>query len=367
MAITRASPVTVIDVRPLGDKFEDTKTQTLIKSDTLEVIRLVLPAGKTIAEHRDPSEITLQVLEGNVQFTCHGRSHELTTGDLLFLDSRVPHTVSASDNSTVLLTMLMAKRSEDVPKLESADLSLCSSIGEWVAQHPQTADVFVTFRIDYCSDGNKSLEQACWDSGLEVLRVQSLLRRAVSSIVDTTVENWLHRPLAELCDHIEETHHAFLKQTLPSLSSLIAKVVELQGDQYKDLQRAQSNFIDWRDDILGVMSDEERSLFPSIRQLERQEHPVDHDIASIAAMIRPIRFLHQDIAKAIRMVQDVSADSRIPKDDCPEFFQMHELLRQVEADVRKHIHKEEYILFPRVLDFEASGSQLQINHPCISG
>ncbi|EGF24389.1 cupin domain-containing protein [Rhodopirellula baltica] len=109
MAILHASPGTVIDVRPLKEQIFNAKTQVLVKTDALEVIRLVLPAGKTISEHQAPSEITFQVLEGTVQFTCHGKPHELSAGEMLFLGSREPHTVIAVADSTVLLTMLMGK------------------------------------------------------------------------------------------------------------------------------------------------------------------------------------------------------------------------------------------------------------------
>lgn len=109
MAILHASPGTVIDVRPLKEDFSHAKTQTLVKTDALEVIRLVLPAGKTISEHQAPSEITFQVLEGTVRFTCHGQPHELSAGEMLLLDSREPHSVFAVEDSSVLLTMLMGK------------------------------------------------------------------------------------------------------------------------------------------------------------------------------------------------------------------------------------------------------------------
>lgn len=52
MAIPHAKPAEVIDVRPLGARLRDTQTTTLVKTDALEVIRLVLPAGKEIQRHK---------------------------------------------------------------------------------------------------------------------------------------------------------------------------------------------------------------------------------------------------------------------------------------------------------------------------
>ncbi len=39
------------------------------------------------------------------------------------------------------------------------------------------------------------------------------------------MDDWLHAPLTELCDHIAKTHHAFLKNALPTLSDWLAKIV----------------------------------------------------------------------------------------------------------------------------------------------
>ena len=70
MAIPHARPGEVVGVRPLGAALKEAKTGTLIKTETLEVIRLVLPAGKQIPPHQVAGEITVQCLEGRVAFTA---------------------------------------------------------------------------------------------------------------------------------------------------------------------------------------------------------------------------------------------------------------------------------------------------------
>ena len=74
MALRHAQPGETIDIRPLGAAVGSSQTTTLVKTSTLEVIRLVLPAGKKIPEHRAAGEITVQCLEGEVDFTAGGKS-----------------------------------------------------------------------------------------------------------------------------------------------------------------------------------------------------------------------------------------------------------------------------------------------------
>lgn len=54
-----------------------------------------------------------------------------------------------------------------------SDVNLSTSVGRWVAEHPQTADIFEMLRIDYCCGGEQSVEEACWKNGLETLLIHS--------------------------------------------------------------------------------------------------------------------------------------------------------------------------------------------------
>ena len=75
----------VVSVRPLGAAVAATNKSSLFKTEALQVVRLVLPAGKEIAPHKSSGEATVQCLEGRVAFTVGENVCELTAGDLLYL------------------------------------------------------------------------------------------------------------------------------------------------------------------------------------------------------------------------------------------------------------------------------------------
>ncbi|HBN79495.1 MAG TPA: cupin [Planctomycetaceae bacterium] len=106
MAIHHAQPGEVIDVLPLADAFAASKTTTLIKSPHVEVIRMVLSAGKVISEHKAPGEIIVQCLEGNITFTTMGEPKKLRKGDMLYLSAGEPHALEAIEDSSFLLTIV---------------------------------------------------------------------------------------------------------------------------------------------------------------------------------------------------------------------------------------------------------------------
>lgn len=110
MAIPHANPGDLIDIRPLGEALKDARTTTLIKTDSLEVIRLILPAGKEIARHAVPGEITVQGLEGRISFRVRGSEFELSAGKLIYLHGDDEHSLQALEDASVLLTILLKRQ-----------------------------------------------------------------------------------------------------------------------------------------------------------------------------------------------------------------------------------------------------------------
>ena len=108
MAIHHAKSGEVVRL-PLGSTLSESKTTSLVKTVDLELIRLVVPAGKEIPTHKAPGEITVQCLEGRVAFTTEGRTQELTAGQLLYLSAGEPHALKGIEDSSLLVTLLLAK------------------------------------------------------------------------------------------------------------------------------------------------------------------------------------------------------------------------------------------------------------------
>lgn len=109
MALAHLKSGDVVDLRPLGSALPAAKTTTLVKTNDLELIRMVLPAGRKIPLHKALGEITVQCLEGRVAFTAHGTTQELTAGQLLYLAAEEPHALNAIEESSVLVTILLPK------------------------------------------------------------------------------------------------------------------------------------------------------------------------------------------------------------------------------------------------------------------
>jgi quercetin dioxygenase-like cupin family protein len=107
MAIPHARPGEAIDVHALTGTLALSKSTTLIKTPYIEVICMVLPAGKVLSEHKAPGEITVQCLEGRMTVRTMGQEKELQSGSMLFLSAQEPHSLQAIEDSSFLLTLVL--------------------------------------------------------------------------------------------------------------------------------------------------------------------------------------------------------------------------------------------------------------------
>jgi len=111
MAQTHARSGQVVSVLPLGDRLSAVRTTAIIKADQLELVRIVLPAGKSLRQHSAPGEITVQCIEGRIEFDTPEGRHVLETGDLIHLRRNEPHALNAVVDSSALVTLCIAKPS----------------------------------------------------------------------------------------------------------------------------------------------------------------------------------------------------------------------------------------------------------------
>lgn len=107
MALHHAVSGEIIDVRPLGSDLSSTTTRALYKSAHLELFRMVLAAGKTVPSHKVAGEITVQCLEGSIEFKLEGSTQVMRQGDLMCLAGAQPHSLTALEPSSVLVTILL--------------------------------------------------------------------------------------------------------------------------------------------------------------------------------------------------------------------------------------------------------------------
>ena len=107
MALNHLLPADPVDIQPLGERLATEPTKALFKSEQLELIRLVLRAGKSFPPHQVPGEVTIHCIEGEIHVTTESGSNILKAGQLLYLKGGAPHGVVALQDASALVTIVL--------------------------------------------------------------------------------------------------------------------------------------------------------------------------------------------------------------------------------------------------------------------
>lgn len=107
MALQHAQPLDIIDVHPLGPELRNAVTTSLLKTPTLQLMRLVLHAGHGMREHSVAGAITVHCLEGEAVLTTPTRNCPLAAGQIVMVSGAEPHAIEAKTDTSLLVTVLL--------------------------------------------------------------------------------------------------------------------------------------------------------------------------------------------------------------------------------------------------------------------
>lgn len=107
MALPHAQQLDVISVAPLGPDLRQAVSSSLLKTDRLQLLHLVMPAHQDRPIHHVEDECILQCLEGIAEVVMPGGVRRLHGGQLLVLPARQPHALRARTDCAVLVTLLL--------------------------------------------------------------------------------------------------------------------------------------------------------------------------------------------------------------------------------------------------------------------
>jgi regulator of cell morphogenesis and NO signaling len=219
-----------------------------------------------------------------------------------------------------------------------------TTVGQLVTERPSRARVFEKFGIDYCCGGTKPLGQACLDRKVDPRVVLDELRR--SDERRTPERDWSALGLTRLADHIEQAHHGYLRQELPRLDFLTAKVAAAHGQHRPELLQLREVFLGFKAELLNHMQKEELVLFPLCRRLESGDAAAAVDAAALERPFDVLTHEHEDAGLALETMRRLTNDYTAPPGACNTYRAMLDALKELEADMPQHVHLENNVLFP---------------------
>ncbi len=225
-------------------------------------------------------------------------------------------------------------------------VALSTAVREIAVDLPGSIAVFERHGLDYCCGGKQSLADACADRGLDAERVLAeLLEIAGGDTGAADAIDWSRAEAPDLIDHLLRTHHVYLKENMPRLAALADKVARVHGDNHPELVAVREVYHKFVADMGPHMAKEEQILFPAILQSANggMAFPIWQPIAVMEAE-------HDEAGRDLARLRDLTRGFQVPEDACTSYRLLLSGLADLERDTHTHIHKENNILFPRVLD-----------------
>ncbi len=224
-----------------------------------------------------------------------------------------------------------------------------SKIGEIVTLRPSLARVFEGLGLDYCCGGKQSLAQACGRRGLDVATTVALLDAACDALsANPAPVDAAGMTLTQLADHIENTHHVYVKRELPRLDEMAERVASKHAWRDARLPEIRMLVRELWEEMVSHMQKEEGILFPIVRQIEAGA-PDEFHCGSLANPIRQMEAEHESAGRVIARLRELTDGFTPGLDACNTHRAMLAGLAEFEVDLHTHVHKENNILFPRAL------------------
>lgn len=223
-----------------------------------------------------------------------------------------------------------------------------TTLGDLVSEDPRRARVLERHELDYCCNGHRSLAEAATEAGLDADALAAEL-----DLPDAPpAPQWQVLEVAALAHDIVDTHHAYLWEEMPRLQALVDKVAGVHGANHPELARVREAYTEAVADLEPHLTKEERVLFPAISKLEKAQQPVAFPFGRLANPIRTMLAEHDVVGDLFKEMRALTGGYAPPADACASYTAMLAGLLEMERDLHEHIHKENNVLFPRVLEME---------------
>jgi regulator of cell morphogenesis and NO signaling len=224
-----------------------------------------------------------------------------------------------------------------------------------VVEEAGLAPLFEKYGIDYCCGGDQTIDEACTRKGLDL----SAVTKEIERIQTVRPYSHVHPELWDmefLVDYIVQNHHRYCMETIPVLTTQLAKVSAVHGDRYPVLKQVQMLFQAAVQEIEQHMRKEEMILFPYLKSLSSAKDLGRlKPLAPFHTLFGPISRMeaeHEKISGIFFKIRSLLKNYKAPDSTCATQRAAIQGLEEFERDLHQHVHLENNILFPMALQFE---------------
>lgn len=228
-------------------------------------------------------------------------------------------------------------------------------IGQFVAEDYRTAAVFSKYKIDFCCNGSRTINETCEKKGIDINILLDELKHVLNEKRGESIDykSW---PLDLLIDYIEKKHHRYVEEKIPVLRQFLDKLCRVHGGRHPELLKINELFTASAGELAAHMKKEELILFPFVKKMVNatlQQGAIQ--APGFGTVENPIAMMmqeHDNEGERFRQIAELTNNYNPPADACNTYRVTFAMLEEFEKDLHLHIHLENNILFPKAIKLE---------------
>ncbi|MEX2640956.1 MAG: iron-sulfur cluster repair di-iron protein [Balneolales bacterium] len=226
------------------------------------------------------------------------------------------------------------------------------TIGEIVTENYHAADVFKSYKLDFCCGGDKTLNQAC---AKKDVNVQEILEKLNGLPWGRTPEgeNFKAWEPGFLVDYIRDTHHRFVRAKAGEIEAYAARVAQVHGEHFPENIEVHNRFVVLIKDLMHHLDAEEETVFPLIKTISEQRRAgVAVSAELISAFKKQLLLMeseHEEAGAVMEQIRELTNSYQPPEGACTTYRVLYQNLAGFEEDLHRHVHLENNILFRKAL------------------
>ena len=214
-------------------------------------------------------------------------------------------------------------------------------LSELAVSIPGATKIFREYDLDFCCGGSVLLEVAAQQKNLNLAEIEKRLTDLQQSKSENNDKDWTSASYAEMIDHIITRFHDRHREQLPELITLAEKVENVHGDRDDCPVGVAAQLEKIYAELSQHLMKEEQILFPMIKM---------GNYAMASMPIRVMEMEHDEAGQDVEVIKSLTNNCTPPADACFSWKALYSGINEFIDDLMHHIHLENNILFPRVLN-----------------
>jgi regulator of cell morphogenesis and NO signaling len=227
------------------------------------------------------------------------------------------------------------------------DVSKNDTVGLIAARNFQAASIFNYYGIDFYSKGERTLEHACIDHNVAMTIILDELSelKGTQSNLDFQRMN-----LMDLSVYILRTHHKFTEKKVVFIKHTLDRLSREYGHGGVNINGIKKTFEDLSTYLTVHLKHEEFVIFPFIQKMVKTGSTKFFKLGALEHPIEAMKDDHQHEVSVLKKLAALTNNYAVPANADYALKITFGAMKELEDDLKIHMHLENNILFPKAIN-----------------